>query len=140
MGEFAYTEALRALTRGAGDLDGVLAAACAGAQAWDPVVYLADFSRQVLLPLTADAAEEDVAGSLAGRAFTSGLPVTSERDAYARIWVPVLEQATRIGVLALSAAAADSGTVEQAEVLGMFAGLAVAALGRVSDTPHVRRQ
>lgn len=140
MGEFAYTEALRALTRGAGGLDGVLAAACAGAHAWDPVVYLADFSRQVLLPLTAGPAQEDVAGSLAGRAFTSGLPVTSERDGYARIWVPVLEQTTRTGVLALSVHDADSGTVEQAEVLGMFAGLAVATLSRFSDTPHVRRQ
>lgn len=141
MGELAYAAALRMLTRGeGGDVDRVLAAACAGAGAWDPVVYLADFSRQVLLPLAADAAAEDVAGTLAGRAFTSGQPVTSDRDGHVRVYVPVTEQTTRTGVLALSAASADADTVGQAELLGAFAGLAVAALSRVSDVPHTRRR
>ena len=140
MGEFAYTEALATLTRGATDLDRVLAAACARAGAWDPMVYLADFSRQRLLPLAAGLAGEDVAGTLAGRAFTSGQPVTSDRDGFARIWVPVVEQTTRTGVLAVSVPNAGRETVQRAGLLGVFAGLALAALGRVSDTPHVRRR
>jgi phosphoserine phosphatase RsbU/P len=140
MGEFAYTEALATLTRGATDLNRVLAAACAGAGSWDPVVYLADFSRQTLQPLAAGLAGEDVAGTLAGRAFTSGQPVISDRDGFTRIWVPVLEQTTRTGVLAVSVADASQDTVAQAGLLGVFAGLAVAALSRVSDTPHVRRR
>lgn len=140
MGEFAYTEALATLTRDEGDLDRVLAAACAGAGAWDPVVYLADFSRQTLRALTADVPEEDVAGTLAGRAFTSGQPVTSDRDGHVRIWVPVIERTSRTGILALSVTEAGQDIVERAGLLGAFAGLAVAALGRVSDIPHVRRR
>lgn len=140
MGEFAYTEALATLARDAAGVDRVIAAACAGARVWDPVVYLADFSRQRLLPLAEGAAEEDVAGSLAGRAFTSGQPVTSARDGFSRIWVPVLEQTTRTGVLALSAADASQDIVDDAVPLGVFAGLVVAALSRISDTPHLRRR
>jgi len=141
MGELAYTEALRMLAGGTGgDVDRALAAACAGTQARDPVVYLADFSRQALLPLAADVAEEDVAGTLAGRAFTTGQPVTSDRDGHTRVWVPVVEQTTRTGVLAVSVPDAGQASVEQAELLGVFAGLLVAALSRLSDAPHVRRQ
>jgi serine phosphatase RsbU (regulator of sigma subunit) len=140
MGEFAYAEALRALSQGAaGTLDEVLAAACTRASAWDPVVYLADFSRQVLLPLDPRLAEEEVSGTLAGRAYTTGQPVISDRDGYARIWVPVLVRTTRTGVLGMSVPEASQDTVRQAEVLGVFAGLVVAALSRVSDAPHVRR-
>src|SRR5215472_1259289 len=140
MGEFAYPEALRALSRGAdGTLDEVLTVACARASAWDPVVYLADFSRQALVPLDARLAEEDVAGTMAGRAFTTGQPVISDRDGHTRVWVPVLERTTRTGVLAMSVPAAEQENMEQAELLGVFAGLVIAALGRVSDAPHARR-
>src|SRR5579862_4934451 len=101
-GEFGYAQALLILSRGAADaLDQVLAAACAGVPAWDPVVYLADFSRQALLPLTPGATREEVAGTLSGRAFTTGQPVTADRDGATRIWVPVVEHTTRTGVLAM---------------------------------------
>jgi hypothetical protein len=139
MGEFAYTEALRGLSEGASiDLDQLLALACA--PAWDPVVYLADFSRQVLLPLAVGMPEERVAGTLAGRAFTAGEPVTSARDGHVRVWVPVVEQTARIGVLAVSFPDADSGSVRQAELLGVFAGLIVTGMSRVSDAPRMRRR
>jgi hypothetical protein len=140
MGEPGYAEALRVVCEGGvGGLDQVMAAACAQLPAWDPVVYLADFSRQALLPLTTGAAAEDVAGTLAGRAFTSGQPVTSERDDGVRVWVPVVEQTSRAGVLAVTMPTADQDSIGHAELLGAFTGLVVAALARVSDTPHVRR-
>jgi hypothetical protein len=139
MSEFAYTEALRALAEGAAaDLDQILAAACAPAS--DPVVYLADFSRQALFPLAAGTPEEQVAGTLAGRAFTTGKPVTSARDGHVRVWVPVVEQTARIGVLAVSFPEADPGSIAQAELLGAFAGLIVTGMSRVSDIPLVRRR
>ena len=69
----ATPEALRILCQDAGgDLHRVLAAACEPVPAWDPVVYLADFARQVLFPLAAGVAEEDVEGTMAGRAFATG--------------------------------------------------------------------
>jgi serine/threonine protein phosphatase PrpC len=139
MSEFAYTEALRGLSEGASvNLDQLIARACA--PAGDPVVYLADFSRQALFPLTAGVPEEQVAGTLAGRAFTTGEPVTSARDGHVRVWVPVVEQTARIGVLAMSFPGTDPGDVRQAELLGVFAGLIVTGMSRVSDVPLVRRR
>ena len=118
----------------------MLAAACEPVQAWDPVVYLADFSCQVLVPLAAGAAEEEVAGTMAGRAFTTGQPVTSDRDGPVRVWVPVVEQTTRTGVLAVTVPHADPQMLAQAELLGLFAGLVAATAMRVSDVPHLRRR
>src|SRR5258708_36797315 len=88
MSEPGYHDALRLLCRDAGaDLHRVLAAACEPVPARDPVVYLADFACQVLVPLAAGAAGQEVAGTMAGRAFTSGRPVTRDRDGSARVRV-----------------------------------------------------
>jgi serine phosphatase RsbU (regulator of sigma subunit) len=141
MSESGYAEALRVVFQGSGGgLAAALAAACAPVPAWDPVVYLADFSRQVLVPLAGGAGEEDVAGTLAGRAFTTGQPVTVDRGGSVRVWVPVVEQTSRTGVLAVTVPRAGRDEIGQAELLGVFAGLVVAALARVSDIPHVTRR
>ena len=141
MNEPGYHDALRVLCHDAGgDLHRVLAAACEPVPAWDPVVYLADFAHQVLFPLAAGVAEQDVAGTMAGRAFTTGQPVTSQRDGSVRVWVPVVEQTTRTGVLAVTVPRAGPQVLAQAELLGVFAGLVVAAAARVSDVPYVRRR
>ena len=141
MSEPGYQDALRVLCQDAGaDLHRVLAAACAPVPARDPVVYLADFACQVLVPLAAGAAEQEVAGTMAGRAFTTGQPVTSGRDGPVRVWVPVVEQTTRTGVLAVTVPHAGPQILAQAELLGVFTGLVVAAAARVSDVPHLRRR
>ena len=141
MSEPGYHDALRVLCDDAGvDLHRVLTAACERLPAWDPVVYLADFAFQVLVPLAADVAGQDVAGTMAGRAFTTGQPVASPRDGSVRVWVPVVEQTTRTGVLAVSVPDADAQVLAQVESLGIFAGLVVASAARVSDVPYVRRR
>ena len=141
MREPGYSDALRILREVAGGgLQRVLAAACEPVPAWDPVIYLGDFSGELLFPLAAGVPEEVVTGSMAGRTFTSGQPVTSERDGAVRVWVPLTEQASRTGVLAVTVRDASPEIIEQAELLGVFAGLVVAAAGRVSDVPYVRRQ
>jgi serine phosphatase RsbU (regulator of sigma subunit) len=94
----------------------------------------------VLLPLTAGVPKEPVAGTAAGRVFSTGEAAAVSRGSHARLWVPVTEQTARIGVLAVSLPDADPDTIKQAELLGVFAGLVVAAMMRVSDTPTVRRQ
>jgi hypothetical protein len=139
--ELGYAQALRMLSLGTGvTLDQVLAVACAVVPARDPVVYLADFSRQVLLPLDPGLAGEEVAGTLPGRAFTTGQPVAADRDGATRVWVPVVEHTTRTGVLAITVSRAGDDTLANAEQLGVFTGLVLAALCRISDTPYVRRQ
>jgi len=145
-GESGYAQALRALSHGTSDtLDEVLARACATLPAWDPVVYLVDFSRLALLPLTPGVTREEVDGTLPGRAFTTGQPVTADRDGATRVWVPVVEHTTRTGVLAMTVAGSGGegqaqDLLSQAEQLGVFVGLVLAALSRVSDTPYTRRQ
>jgi serine phosphatase RsbU (regulator of sigma subunit) len=141
MSEPGYYDALRLLSRDAGgDLHRVLAAAGEPVPAWDPVVYLADFGHRVLFPLAAGEAGQEVAGTVAGRAFITGQPVTSPRDGGVRVWVPVVEQTTRTGVLAVTVPHASQQVLAQAELLGVFAGLVVAAAARVSDIPHLRRR
>jgi serine phosphatase RsbU (regulator of sigma subunit) len=137
-----FPDALRVLCRDAGaDVHQVLAAACGPVPAWDPVVYLADFSRRVLFPLAPGLPEEDVAGTLAGRAFTAGKPVTSSLpDGQTRVWVPVLEQTARTGVLAVTVPEDAEEALAQAELLGVFAGLVIAMAVRVSDLPDLRRR
>ena len=138
MTEFAYSEALRVLSGDASaDLGRLLATTCAAA--CDPVVYLADYSRQVLIPLAAEAPAEPVEGTMAGRAFTTGEPAVGAGDGAVRVWVPVVEQAARSGVLAVSLPDASERSVREAELLGVFAGLALSAMNRVTDAPRVRR-
>jgi serine phosphatase RsbU (regulator of sigma subunit) len=140
MAEFAYTEPLRILSADASaDLGELLGTACT--PACDPVVYLADYSRRVLYPLTAGMAGENVDGTLPGRAFTTGQPTVNARDGYARVWVPVLQQTARVGVLAVSLPDPDPGpdSVREAELLGVFAGMALAGMDRVTDAQRVRR-
>src|SRR5690349_19531841 len=141
MSEPGYHGALRILCDDAsGGLHRALAAACESVPAWDPVVYLADFAHQVLFPLAGDAAEQQVAGSMAGRAFTTGQPVTSLGDGPVRVWVPVVERTTRTGVLAVTVRHADPQVLAKLELLGVFAGLVVGSAARVSDVPYVRRR
>jgi hypothetical protein len=141
MSEPGYHDALRVLCDDAGvDLHRVLMAACEPLPAWDPVVYLADFAFKVLFPLAVGVAGQDVAGTMAGRAFTTGQPVTSPRDGSVRVWVPVVEQTTRTGVLGVTVPDASAQVLAQVESLGVFAGLVVASAARVSDVPYVRRR
>jgi hypothetical protein len=141
MSEPGYHDALHLLCQDAGaDLHRVLAVACEPVPARDPVVYLADFACQVLVPLAAGAAGQEVAGTMAGRAFTTGQPVISDRNGPVRVWVPVVEQTTRTGVLAVTVPHASPQILAQAELLGLFTGLVVAAAARVSDVPHLRRR
>ncbi len=141
MGTPDYPGALQILRQDAGaSLHRALAAACEPVPAWDPVVYMIDFTREVLFPLAAGVAEERVAATMAGRAFTTGQPVTAGRDGSVRLWVPMMEQTTRTGVLAITVPQASPEIVAHAELLGVFAGLAAAAATRVSDLAYVRRR
>ena len=137
-----FPDALRVLSQDAGgDVHRVLAAACGPVPAWDPVVYLADFARTALFPLAPLLPAEEVAGTLAGRAFTTGQPVAgSQEEDGQRVWVPVLDQTACTGVLALTVPDATEEALARAELLGVFAGLVTAAAARVSDIPGLRRR
>jgi len=146
MPDLGYSAALAVLRRGVDvDLHHVLTAALSPLDGHDPVVYLVDFGHRVLMPLPVAMsgpipAEEDVATTLAGRAFTTGQPMTAERDGEARVWVPVLQGSERTGVLAVTVPAIDPDVLAELALLGVFAGLTISCTATVSDIPHLRRR
>jgi len=83
----------------------VAAGELAGATA--AVAYLATYGETHLVPLasaqTADRRELSVDGTIAGRAFTSGQPVTAPAgdEPTRTLWLPLLDASTRLGVLEL---------------------------------------
>lgn len=110
-------------------------------------LYLVDFQGQVLQPvlLSRDLSEtvlgeEDVATSMAGRAFATGHPVTVGRDDGVRVWVPLVERGERTGVLALTLDRAGKEVLADCVRLGVFAGMLVRAFARTTDLLHLRRR
>lgn len=146
MPRLAYPAALAELRRGVDvDLHDVLSSAVSPVDGHDAVVYLADFGHRVLMPLPVAIsrpipAEEDVASTLAGRAFATGQPITAERDGEVRVWVPIIEGTERTGVLAVTVPAVDPEILAELDLLGVFAGLAISCIATVSDIPHLRRR
>lgn len=111
----------------------------------DVALYLVDFQQLVLqavpqLSRPKVVVEENVATSLAGRAFTSGVPVSAGRPDGTRVWVPVYEHSMRTGVLAVTVDDASEATLALCSGLGMLAGLLVASAARYTDLIHARRR
>lgn len=141
-----YVEALRVLSRGVDtDLHSALLAALTPLAGSDPVVYVADFSHRTLIPVPSggrksELADEDIASTMAGRAFITREPVAAERPDGVRIWVPLVEGTMRTGVLAVTLPTIGDGSLADIALLGVFAGLALAAAAPLSDLSHQRRR
>ena len=141
----SFSAALRRLAIDAdADLHQLLTSAAETLGVSDPVVYLVDFAHQMLFPLPvpmqgAVPVEEQIDSSLAGRAFVTGRPVTAQRDGQYQVWVPLLEGTERTGVVAFIVNDPNEQLLAELELLGIFAGLTVAANARVSDLFHLRR-
>jgi hypothetical protein len=70
----------------------------------DVGVYLVDYGQSLLLPLVpVEAPPLGVAGTVAGRAFSTTTALTAEADApgWRRLWMPLLDGTERLGVLGL---------------------------------------
>jgi serine phosphatase RsbU (regulator of sigma subunit) len=123
------------LLRAAGRLD-----------ATDVVVYLVDFGQTTLEPVPDRSAHadvphsEEVAASMAGRAFIDQQVTTAERPDGVRVWVPIVEGSDRTGVLALTVAAVDEEVVRGCEELGLLAGNLIATHARSTDVYNLYRR
>lgn len=127
-----------------GEVADILQRAAAGVGT-EVTLYLVDFGQVVLQPVPSSAdpvvvTEENVATSLAGRAFTTGTPVTAERPEGVRVWLPVLERSVRTGVLAVTVPTADPSRLADCRRLADLAGLLVAGAAPYTDLLHVRRR
>jgi serine phosphatase RsbU (regulator of sigma subunit) len=137
---------LRVLSRGVDtDLDAALLAALEPVNGTDPVVYLADFAHRMLIPVPrsagrSDVADEEISSTMPGRAFVTRKPVSAERADGFRVWVPLIEGTMRTGVLAVTVPLVDDETLADVEMVGVFAGLALAARAPLSDLSHLARR
>lgn len=115
-------------------------------KATDVVVYLVDFAQSTLEPMPdrrthADLPKsEDVATTMAGRAFVDQCATTAERPDGVRVWVPILEGSDRTGVLALTVPAASAAVLSACEELGLFTGYLIATQARATDLYNLRRR
>jgi serine phosphatase RsbU (regulator of sigma subunit) len=114
--------------------------------ATDVVVYLVDFAQTTLEPLPGRTthsdvpASEEVASTMAGRAFVDQRPALAERSDGVRVWVPILEGSDRTGVLALTVPTATDDILAACEELGLFAGYLVATHARSTDLYNLHRR
>ena len=114
--------------------------------ATDVTIYLVDFAQTTLEPLPDRRTHselpqaEDVATTMAGRAFASGLPHHVTRDEGLRVWVPIIEGSDRTGVLACTVPAATEEVLRSCCELGLFAGYLIATQARGTDLYNLYRR
>jgi serine phosphatase RsbU (regulator of sigma subunit) len=112
----------------------------------DVVVYLVDFAQTTLEPLPdrsthANLAQsEEVATTIAGRAFSDQQPMTAERPDGVRVWVPIIEGSDRTGVLAVTVPEATDEVLTACRELGLFAGYLIATQARSTDLYNLHRR
>lgn len=112
----------------------------------DVVVYLVDFAQTTLEPLPDRSthaelpSSEEVASTMAGRAFADQTPVVAERSDGFRVWVPILEGSDRTGVLALTVPSVTTEVVAMCEELGLFTGYLIATHARSTDLYNLHRR
>ena len=96
----------------------------------DVVLFLIDYDHSRLkphpdvLPHGDDPSVVSLEGSMAGRVFMSGRPLSAQRDDGWHVWVPVAERAQKLGVLSMTLPTWD----EQVEGLCVELGIAAAHL------------
>jgi serine phosphatase RsbU (regulator of sigma subunit) len=114
--------------------------------ATDVVAYLVDFAQTTLEPLPGRTTHaevphtEEVATTMAGRAFIDQSPAIAERSDGVRVWVPIVEGSDRTGVLAVTVPEATEDVVTACEELGLFAGYLIATQARSTDLYNLHRR
>jgi len=109
------------------------------------VVYVVDHAQRLLLPLSGGSAprRDDVGieGTMAGRAYTRIQPVRAEPPDGARLWLPLLDGAERLGVVeVVSGRPLDDAAADRCEsVAALLAELIVTRSG-YSDAIERRRR
>jgi serine phosphatase RsbU (regulator of sigma subunit) len=117
-----------------------------GLGATDVTIYLVDFAQSTLEPIpdrrthSEIAQSEDVATTMAGRAFATGTATTVDRPNGVRVWVPIIEGSDRTGVLAVTVAEATPEIVRGCEEIGLFAGHLIATQARATDLFNLYRR
>jgi serine phosphatase RsbU (regulator of sigma subunit) len=114
----------------------------------DAVVYLIDFAQTILEPLPRAnfpgevLPSEEVATTMAGRAFIDGSVTSAPRPDGTRVWVPIVEGSDRTGVLAVTVPLLTDEASRTCEEVGALVGYLIATHARTTDlyNQHRRRR
>ncbi|MEU1367750.1 PP2C family protein-serine/threonine phosphatase [Streptomyces sp. NPDC005803] len=103
------------------------------------VVYLADIQQRLLLPLTGHGQPLDIDASLAGWAYrTQSLRVEEEDVSCLTAWLPLLDGAERLGVVAVLAPTLDAVLLRRARALASLLAMMITSK-RAYKESFVRR-
>lgn len=103
------------------------------------VVYLADLQQRVLVPLMDDASELGIDSSLAGRAYrTQSLRVEESDAGSLTAWLPLVDGAERLGVVAVLSPTLDSALLRRGRTLASLLAMMTTSKRAYKDS-FVRR-
>jgi serine/threonine protein phosphatase PrpC len=112
--------------------------------ATEVAIYLADYEQTVLVPLIGDGAPSSVAGTVAGRVYSSSsiLVTADERPGRRRLWLPLLDGTERLGVLGMSLPGDELGDplIAACERFAHLVALLVATKTAYGDTLELARR
>lgn len=111
-----------------------LANRCASALGLDAAaIYLVDLQQQVLIPLDETAQPLPVDGSLAGWAYRTVSPRVAEAGDGLVVWMPLLDGAERLGVLAVRTASLDGVRMRRSRMLAHLMAMLITSKRTYSD-------
>jgi len=117
------------------ELGDVIAEAIGLLEAAEVEIYIADLGQDVLLRYYGDGeAELEIDATMAGRAYRSLLPVTIDLDGgLARVWMPILDGADRLGVLGAVVSSGDNDLIVGLEKIATLAAELLVARANYGD-------
>ncbi|WP_425585051.1 PP2C family protein-serine/threonine phosphatase [Yinghuangia aomiensis] len=111
-----------------------LANRCASALGLDAAaIYLVDLQQQLLIPLDEAAQPLPVDGSLAGWAYRTVSPRVAESGDGVVAWMPLLDGAERLGVLAVRTAVLDGVRIRRSRMLAHLLAMLITSKRAYSD-------
>ncbi len=112
----------------------------------DVVLFLIDYDHSRLKPHPdvrphgEDPSVVSLEGSMAGRVFMSGRPLSAQRDDGWHVWVPVAERAQKLGVLSMTLPIWDEQVEGLCVDLGITAAHLVSTANGYTDRLHLLRR
>ncbi|MGW4519006.1 PP2C family protein-serine/threonine phosphatase [Streptomyces sp. NPDC004393] len=111
-----------------------LANRCASALGLDAaLIYLVDLQQQLLIPLDEALESLPVDDSLAGWAYRTVSPRVVDADGGVIVWMPLVDGAERLGVLAVRTAALDGARMRRSRMLGHLFAMLITSKRAYSD-------
>ncbi|WP_438490015.1 PP2C family protein-serine/threonine phosphatase [Streptomyces sp. S186] len=111
-----------------------LANRCARALDLDAaLIYLADLQERLLMPLDEAMEPLPVADSLAGWAYRTVSPRVADVDDGVIVWMPLVDGAERLGVLALRTASLDGARMRRSRILAHLFAMLITSKRAYSD-------